>query len=210
MNKTLLLLLYCMSTSAWAACERSDIEFYLNKGFSLEQITILCAAPVVKPVASAPATAVLTPVADNQSVAVQQDVLTDLAKALKVEGLGIENGSLVFQQRFKAKFGEEDVFGNLQEVKPTMQVSIPLSSMRLIKAAKRIPIIRGAYVLLSGDVQQDLLAPEQYKPKQLDGINEFLTEELGQNTVKIKVRSEADINKVGADLQELGLLYRKR
>jgi hypothetical protein len=199
-----------MSTSAWAACERSDIEFYLDKGFSPEQITSLCAAPVVKPAASAPATAVLTPVADNQSVAVQQDVLTDLAKALKVEGLGIENGSLVFQQRFKAKFGEEDVFGNLQEVKPTMQVSIPLSSMRLIKVAKHIPIIRGAYVLLSGDVQQDLLASEQYKPKQLDGINEFLTEELGQNTVKIKVRSGADINKVGADLQELGLLYRKR
>lgn len=212
--KTLaLLLLGLTSTSAWAACERSDIEFYLNKGFSPDQITRLCAAPEARstaPATSASAVAVeATPpvVANDQGV---KKILADLEKTLQVESMSIENGSLVFQQRFKVKYGEEDVFGNLQEVKPTMQVSIKLSTMRLIKAAKRIPILRGAYVLLSGDVQQNLLNPEQYKPKQLAGINEFLTEEVGQNSAKIKVLAEADINKVGADLQELGLLYRSR
>ena len=136
--------------------------------------------------------------------------MLDLSKALKVEGLNVADGQLIFQQRFKAKFGEEDVFGNLQEVKPSMQVRIALPRMRLIKTAKRIPVIRGAYVLLSGDVQQKLHNPEQYSAKQLAGINEFLAEDVGQNTVKIKVHSEADVNKVGADLQELGLLHRER
>ena len=212
MNKILFLLLCFMSTSAWAICERSDVEFYLSKGFSPEQITRLCAEPGsaanLAPQATIPTVVAPPPAVLNTQR--QGQILADLTKALKVEGLAIENGSLVFRQRFKAKFGEEDVFGNLQEVKPTMHVSIELSSLRLIKAAKRIPIIRGAYVLLSGEIQQSVLAPEQYKSKQLAGIRTFLAEEVGQNTVKIKLHSDADANKVGADLQELGLLYRSR
>lgn len=210
MNKTLFLLLCFTSSSVWAACERSDVEFYLNKGFSPEQITSLCATPAAEPIAKPAPAAVYTPApaAKMSSTQVQEKLLTDLSKVLRVEGLNVADGQLIFQQRFKAKFGEEDVFGNLQEVKPTMQVSIALPSMRLIKAAKRIPIIRSAYVLLSGDVKQSLIDPAQYSPKQLAGINEFLAEELGQNTVKIKLHSEADANRVGADLQELGLRYR--
>lgn len=216
MHKILFLLLCFTGSSVWAACERSDIEFYLDKGFSPEQITSLCATPLsaaeplAKPIAQPAPRPVAMQAPVQHAVQGQEQILADLAKALVVDNLMLENGQLVFQQRFKAKFGEEDVFGNLQEVKPVMQVSIALSSMRLIKAAKRIPIIRGAYVLLSGDVQQNLIDAEQYKPKQLVGINEFLAEEIGQNTVKIKVHSDADVNKVGADLQELGLLYRQR
>lgn len=208
MNKIAFLLLCLVGLSAWAACERSDVEFYLNKGFSPEQITQLCAEPV--PQTAVPVNSIQAEPHVEPEILEHQQILEDLAKSLKVEALSVVNGQLMFQQRFKVKYGEEDVFGNLQEVKPSMQVSIDLSSMRLIKAAKRVPIIRGAYVLLSGDIQQNVIEPEQYKPKQLQGIEDFLAEEVGQNTVKIKVYADADINKVGADLQELGLLYRKR
>ena len=213
MNKLLFLLLCLSASSAWAACERSDIEYYLEKGFTPEQITSLCAAPSpTVEAATQPAPVADLPVLPEKRLSTQpQEVLlADLAKALKVEGLNVVDGKLMFQQRFKAKFGEEDVFGNLQEVKPSMQVAIDLSTMRLIRTAKRIPIIRGAYVMLSGDVQQNLSNPEQYSAKQLAGINEFLAEDVGQNTVKIKIHRDADVDKVGVDLQELGLLYRPR
>ncbi len=210
MNKTLFLLLCFTATSAWAACERNDVEYYLEKGFSPEQITSLCATSSPSKESQVGS---VRPAVDQaptqQTTQGQKQVLAYLAKALVVEGLELKNGQLVFLQRFKAKFGEKDVFGNLQEVKPSMQVAIGLSSMRLIKAAKRIPIIRGAYVMLSGDIQQNLINSEQYTAKELAGINEFLAEDVGQNTLKVKLHRDADVNDVATKLQELGLQHRR-
>ena len=211
MKKILFLLLCFSATSTWATCERDDVEYYLEKGFSPEQITSLCAAssPRAEPqLKSAQPVVDATPA--QQLKLGQEQILADLVEALIVEDLALKNGQLIFLQRFKAKFGEKDVFGNLQAVKPSMQVAIDLSSMRLIRAAKRIPIIRGAYVMLSGDIQQNLIDSEQYSAKELAGINEFLAEEVGQNTLKIKIHRDADVNDIAAKLQELSLLYRAK
>lgn len=210
MNRILFLLLCLACSPAWATCERSDIEYYLEKGFTPEQITSLCSENAAQPAPAQAAVNTPVPAIKIPSTQTQEKLLASLSKVLKVESLKVEGGKLIFLQRFKAKFGERDVFGNFQEVKPSMQVAIELSSMRLIRTAKRIPIIRGAYVMLSGDVHQSLLNPEQYSDKQLAGITDFLAEEVGQNTVKIKVHRDADVDVVGADLQELSLLYRPR
>lgn len=222
MKKIAFSVMCCMSVSAWAACEREDIDHYLEKGFTPAQVTQLCTPAVATPAQNTVVVedVVNEPEIEAESVPPQPAVRTELPdqavllerlqQALKVEELRIEGHALVFKHRFKAKYGEEDVFGNLQEVKPSMQVSIDLPSMRLIKVAKRIPVIRSAYVLLSGDIAQTVVDQDSYKPKQLQGIQEYLDEEVGQNTIKIKLHSDADAQRVGADLQELGLIYRRR
>ncbi len=211
--KPFAVLALCLSSSTlWAACERADVEFYLQKGFSPEQITRLCAtAAAPSPVVSGqPAAVAAQPVAPQAEPENTAQLLEALATALKVEALRIEGDKLLFRHKLKVKYGEEDVFGNLPEVKPWVQVSISLPSLRLIKAAKRIPVLRGAYVLISGDIAQTVVEPEQYKASQLQGIQAYIDEEIGLNTVKIKVQPDASINRVAADLQELGLRYRRR
>ena len=39
-------LLLLFSSSAWADCSQEDVQFYLDKGFTTEQITSLCSKPV--------------------------------------------------------------------------------------------------------------------------------------------------------------------
>ena len=46
MNVRAATLLFLFSTSlAWADCSRDDIQFYLDKGFTNEQVTLLCSKP---------------------------------------------------------------------------------------------------------------------------------------------------------------------
>lgn len=43
--RTAVLLLMFSAPLAWAECSRDDIQFYLDKGFTTEQVTLLCSEP---------------------------------------------------------------------------------------------------------------------------------------------------------------------
>lgn len=227
MKRVVLLGLLAVNT-AWADCQREDVAFYLSKGFTTDQITQLCAsnntelaAPQstpastteIKPiesksVLSSTSVEPVRPASEASDTSNQDRLIDSLSESLKVKDLKVINGKLHFRHKFRAKYGEEDVFGNLEDVKPWMHVIIDLNSMRLIRAGNRIPILRAGSVLLSGDIERTLLDKEKYKPKQLKGIKTYIAEETGDNTIRIKVNSDYQATIAGAELQELGLMYR--
>lgn len=200
MQKILCICLVLVSSySVAAGCSREDVAFYLEKGFSKEQITALCS-----PCTQAPSV-------QSQSLSIDKEkqdaIVKRLQKALKVDDLLIDGEYLTFRQKTEVQYGEEDEFGQLPDVYPLFDVKIVLKTLRVIKANKRVPILRGASVLVSGDVEQSVRSLESFNKKQKQGIKEHL-DEIGMNTVKIAVDADANLQQLVKDINDLGEMYR--
>lgn len=186
-----------------ADCSREDITFYLSKGFSTKQITTMCTPA---PVTNASASVTVSPLKTIDSEQ-QARIIEQLSKTLEVSHLRTQDGQLLFRQVMDVTYGEEDEFGQLPEISPSFDVSIKLNSLRLIKANKHVPILRGASILVTGDVGIDIANLDKYNKKQKQGIQAFL-DNVGKNTVKIMVENDADLTLVSTNISQLGELNR--
>lgn len=207
-------------------CARQDIEFYLEKGFTPQQISNMCAqkkpaevksqatdsATINAPLPSATATSsdsIVTP-ADNTARAQQiATIIDNMQQALEVEQLVIEGENLKFVQQLKIKYGKEDALGFLPTIKPQFAVAVNLAGLRVIKTNSHITLLRDASVLLSSDVSIELLEREKYKKAQLAGIDAYLAS-VGKNAVKIIANKDADLMLLSADINQLGKMHRNQ
>lgn len=210
MKRVLLLTLGLVTTSVWAECSREDVDHYLDKGFTPDQVTALCTtAPKTQAKEPAESGAESPRAAIVRDESADQRALALLRESLQAEKLAIEGNTLSFERRIKVKYGEEDVFGNLPEVKPMVRASIALPTLRVIKVSKRIPVLRSASIQISGDIEQEVLQAEQYSDKELQAIEHYFAEEQGSNSLVVKVEADAPVDQVGFELQELGSRYRQ-
>ena len=123
------------SNQASAACSRDDVTFYLDKGFTTEQITSLCSE------ASVPADE--TPKSERQSNKQQavssaaDDNMLFLSRAIKAKTINLSDDSLQYTQKMCMEYGEEDLFGFTPKVCPDVTFIIALKGLEVLDTGKK-------------------------------------------------------------------------
>ena len=129
------LVLMMISSQASATCSRDDITFYLDKGFTTEQITRLCSA------ASVPANE--TQKSEKQSNKQQagspatDDNMLFLSRAIKAKTINLSDDSLQYTQKMCMEYGEEDLFGFTPKVCPDVTFIIALKGLKVLDTGKK-------------------------------------------------------------------------
>lgn len=224
MQKTALFFLFCASlpVAMAADCSREDVDHYLSKGFTPEQIVSLCgdaseaeseeqgvateAPPSPEP--APPAASSAGEAADSDE---SQRALDYLGQATRAEKWHIdEEGVLSFSHPVKVVFGEEDVFGNRERVRPYIDVSLKLSELRIVGLSKRIPLLRRGSVTLSGEMWLEAVGEEGFEDDERAAIQAYLEERRTNQTFELEAEPGGDIEQVRRELDRLGRRAEKR
>ena len=195
------LVLMMVSGQASAACSRDDITFYLDKGFSTDQITALCSE------ASAPAGE--TPKSEQPSSqqqpdsAVADDNTLFLQRAIKGQEIKMSSDSLQYTlKKMCMEYGEEDLFGFTNKVCPDVTFTIALKGLEVLDTGKKYGFYGTPEVKVKSSVIKRVIIGELKNMKSEE--RELVLEkfEKGFETA-IPIRDDFSLDKVKQVLLEL-------
>ena len=193
------------SSQANAACSRDDVTFYLDKGFSTDQITVLCNE------ASTPASE--TPQSESKSEAQQSeqpsasaaadDNVLFLNRAIKAQKINLSSDSLSYtQKKMCMEYGEEDLFGFTPKVCPDVIFTIALKGLEVLDTGKKYGFYGTPEVRVKSSVIKRVIIGElkDKKPEERELILEVF--EKGFETA-IPIRDDFSLEQVKQVLLEL-------
>ena len=193
-NLVLVFMLY--SSQAHSACKRDDVEFYLAKGFSPDQITSLCASSTANEV----------PLPDSKpepslAVDAEGDNERFLKLAIKAKKIYLGNNYLHYTQEVCIEYGEEDLYGFTPKVCPKVNFKILLNGLEVVKTGKRNYFYGTPEVVVKSTIKREIIGQlKDQKPavrKQI--LDKF---EMGNETV-ISIREDFSLQRVKQVLQQL-------
>ncbi len=195
------LLLMMVSSQANAACSRDDVTFYLDKGFSTDQISAMCSE------ASAPADE--TPKSEQQSSeqqavspAADENALF-LSRAIKGDEIKLNSDSLQYtQKKMCMEYGEEDLFGFTPKVCPDVTFIIALKGLEVLETGKKYGFYGTPEVKIKSSVIKRVIIGElkNKTPEERELILEKF--EKGFETA-IPIRDDFSLDKVKQVLLDL-------
>ena len=213
-NKLTLLLFTTASLSSIphisnAACSRDDVQFYLDKGFSTDQITSLCDTTATQnkshdtsstlPKESISSSAVILSSADNTK---ENKTEHFLREAIKGRDVSLSNESLDYTLKVCIKYGEEDLFGFTPKACPNVRFNIALKDLK-VKEPKKSLFFNPDGIDIKGNITRDVInGLEEYKTEDQKLILNKL--ESGNKTT-IPVRDDISIEKIFQTLDHLTL-----
>ena len=151
-----------------AACSRSDVEFYLDKGFSHEQITAICSAAEAQPVTEPEVNAgeagtrqretgtSKTP-SETASVTARNDA-SFLAGA--IDGYDVEVGTefLKYTTQDCFEYGEEDNNGFRKKACPEVRFSIDFEGMKIKRSGRKEFLYGPRVIVVKGRIERQILS----------------------------------------------------
>lgn len=190
-------------TSAHAACSRDDVEFYLQKGFTSEQITELCrsAPATTAPVETAPPAQSQESVQQTSAMAADDDELF-LKTAIKGEDVYLSNDSLHYtRKKMCFEYDEEDLYGFAPKVCPDVKFVVALKGLKVLGAGPRYGFYGPEEVKVRSTINREIIGNlEDQKPKDRERILEVF--EKGDETA-IQIRDDISLERVKQVLQQL-------
>ncbi len=193
------------SSQANAACSRDDVEFYLGKGFTVDQITTLCST------SAAPASETLKSESqpEKQSseqpsiTAVEDDKTLFLKRAIKAQKINLNSDLLSYTQKICIEYGEEDLFGFTPKVCPEVKFIISLKGLEVIGTGKKYYFYGTQEIRVKSIIRREIIGElKDQKPEARELILEKL--EQGDETA-IPVRDDFSLERVKQVLQDLSL-----
>ena len=187
------------SSQANAACSRDDVEFYLGKGFSTDQITTLCSE------SSTPG----DNVSDSETQNGDQPSATDAAgeselflkAAIKAKKIYLDSDYLHYTQKVCIQYGEEDLYGFTPKVCPNVKFIITLKDLEVIDTGKKYYFYGTPEVRVKSKIKREIIGElKDQKPEDRELILEKF--EQGDKTA-IPIREDFSLERVKQVLQEL-------
>jgi len=125
-----------------AACNRDDIDYYLSKGFTAEQITAICSGNERKEPATnetSPAAAgieqpVPTPLQTANPPNQQSSILKESINGYDIE---ITSTTLAFTRKNCIEYGPENIYGFRSEVCPEVRYTFTLAGLSIVKLNRK-------------------------------------------------------------------------
>lgn len=180
-----LLLTLATSAAVAANCSREDIDHYLDRGFTPDQVIDLCGqlapsaadTPVAAPEAT-PAPDVVAPVAPVATPAVpvaapaapasradnglDDESFFTIKHALDADEVQVTDAELIYTRDRCHRFGEEDAIGQRPIACVVTRTTISRAGFEILKAVKGILLIQDRQFLVSADrIQREVLTPEK-------------------------------------------------
>ncbi len=193
------------SSQANAACSRDDITFYLDKGFSTDQITALCseaARPVGLPGSETQKSEPHDTEQGSASAAVDENALF-LQRAIKAKEIKLSYESLQYTQKICIEYGEEDLYGFTPKVCPDVIFTIALKGLEVTGTGKKYGFYGTPEARVKGLIKREIIGElKDQKPEDRELILEKF--EKGDKTA-IPIRDDYSLERVKQVLQELSI-----
>ena len=190
------LLLMVISSQVSAACSRDDITFYLDKGFTAEQITAMCSEP------SAPAAAKQNNGQQSAPPLADENVLF-LSRAIKGHKIKQSTDSLQYTlKKFCIEYGEQDIFGFAPKVCPDVIFTISLKELVVLDTDLEYGFYGAQQIQVkSSAIKREIIG--ELKDKTPDERELILDAFEKGNETTIPVRDDYSMQRVKQVLQEL-------
>jgi len=190
-----------LSCQANAACSRDDVSFYLDKGFSTDQITALC-SEASTPASDVPQSEAQQAEQHSASAEVDDNALF-LNRAIKAQKINLSSDSLSYTQKEMCmEYGEEDLFGFTPKVCPDVAYTISLKGLEVLGTGKKYGFYGTPEVRIkSSAIKREIIGGlKNKKPEERELILEVF--EKGFETA-IPIRDDFSLEQVKQVLQEL-------
>lgn len=214
---------------ASANCSREDVSFYLDKGFSHEQVVKICGAQSASGKTSTPAAParvnngnlyeqigasnqpsvksahIATLSTSSQPAPSSADVETKvfLNSVMKAEVVITPTHIILSKDNDCIPYGTEDAVGFINEACVQTRTQISRAGLKVVLARKPIPILGKPEFVVSGKIQRQILNPEVLNQKQQSGLASDYP--LTPSQVDIPVRRDVDIKKLERTIERLAL-----
>lgn len=207
------LLLPVFPGQAQGACSRSDVDYYLEKGFTHEQIADICKGPVQD---SANKTGVTkeAPISPDQPSQTQPKTKMPpqsgdpgtpekfLAESIDGYDIDITGDSLNYTRERCLEYGEEDLFGFKEKVCPEILYTVDLQGMEVLSSEKEYVFFGDERVKVEGEISRRIISGlEELQADERDLVTEMVQEDGDQLTIPI--REGVPVKRVINNLEKL-------
>jgi hypothetical protein len=187
------------SSQAYAACSRDDVEFYLAKGFTNDQITTLCS--VSSDSVNDQANATKQNNEENFNAATIDDKELFLKTAIKAKNIYLDNDSLHYTHEVCVEYGEEDLFGFAPKVCPQVEFIIALKGLEVIDTGKQHYFYGTEEIRIRSAVKREIIG--ELKQQKLEDRKLILEKIENGDKVAIPVREDFSLDRVKQVLLQL-------
>ncbi len=185
------------------SCNMAQIDAFLQRGFTHEQVVELCAtpAPTTPKKDSAPTTSPASrpPHALSDS-SIDKDTFY-LQTVIDADRVKVNPEAIIYWRDKCFKYGAEDFTGFRPEACVNMRTTINRKGLKVVRAAKGIILIRDQELIVDGNIKQDVLNPEKLKPKILKTFHADYPS--SPTRINIPVKKGIDPVKVAETLKRL-------
>ena len=185
------------SNISFAECARDDVNFYLEKGFTPEQITTICSKTSGK-----------KNTADQQETeqtksqpAPEKNIELFFKEAIKGRNVSLSNDTLQYTVKNCFEFGQEDLYGFANKACPLIKFTIARANLEIIKSQKKYIFFGDNEIKIKGSIKREIIGGlEKNKEDDLDLIKSKI--ESGDYTF-IPVRDDISLDEVEQALLQI-------
>ena len=188
---------------AVAACTRSDVDYYLEKGFTREQVVAICTGRSlpkggVEPI---PNRAPLAPTLSEPPAQKPAEDLEDFLRSA-IDGYDVQltDEALHYTRKTCIEYGPYNQFGIKTEACPDVRYSIAREGMEVRKIKQAMLIFGNYEVIVAGRIDRRILDLNSYKPALRPAIQANLE---GGDEAVIPIRDGIPRERLEAVLREI-------
>lgn len=183
--------IFSSSTALANSCSKSDIDYYLQRGFTNAQVVQLCAGS-----AAAQNTNQQTQASTqvNQAQNQQNNQLREdqsyLSAALDADGVTMTPQGVTLLPRECIEYGPTSSRAAADVVETicvNTKLNINFAGMKIGKASKGLFLVRDASVNIKGNIQRELIGLNELRRQDREAIQETLA--TNPKEVKLKIRN---------------------
>jgi hypothetical protein len=185
--------LILFAVNAFSACDRSDVTYYLQQGFTNKEVVSLCQTTATTSNNQSSSAAM----ENNNQGSENNSRYKHLVNALDVTDISINQNSFNYTSPYCVNVGREDNEGYKDEECPYVRFSIDVDSMDIVRSEKR-SLIKSHEILIRGDIHTTLLDDYYEKKKAL------IIKAIGKpKEVWIEVKRGKNVNQVMSEIREM-------
>ena len=196
------------TTYSYAECARDDINYYLSKGFTPEQITAICTTSSIKPEDNKSVNN--TDKQNDQESGEKEMIETNnnqktspnkneqfLKDAINGRNILLTDDSLQYTLKTCYKYGEEDQYGFAPKACPIVKYVVALKGLEVTRSGKKYIFFGDHEIEIKATIRREIISGlDKHKAEEQQQIQEHL--ESGDQTI-IPIRDDislADVEQV--------------
>ncbi|WP_299877382.1 hypothetical protein [uncultured Cocleimonas sp.] len=176
-----------------SGCSKADIEYYLQKGFTHEQVTKLCSIPTAAPAA-------VPYQGQPQQAAPQSADQAYLAAALDAKNVTLNQNQLSYSSKECAEYGPPNNTDLIEEACVNTTVTVNFAGLKIKKLSNGLFLIKDAQFLVEGDLRRDYLNLNKVRRQEKSEVLRLLP--TNPKRVNIPIRRGIDPEEVAQRIRK--------
>lgn len=191
------------STASANTCSKSDVDYYLQRGFTNDQVVQLCVgAPAQNP--NQQTQNYQAPTQAQTQQAQQSNELREdqsyLSAALDADGVTMNSQSLTLLPRECIEYGPPNNIDLVETICVNTKLQVNFAGLNVGKASKGLFLVKDATVILKGNIQREFVGIDELRRQDREAILETL--KTNPTEVKLKIRRGIDPGAVANRLKK--------